>query len=324
VILKQLVTLTLVLSGLCVFVTLNSPVKAQHFGLSMTVNCPTEAYADESFFCQVTIYNNDSVSHQYELLWFVDTLSLPKFETSGTIGPNETVNTGSSFTFSESQVQTISYLMGYNAHLISITLTEDGQQVKTEDNYIRLVKVEMSLVPTVTPIPVYPGSSFELSIKVVNDGDEQINATVVMYELDKIQLQSAVTARLDLISPGSTKSQTFKFEVAFDIVPGTYPLKVAAEFVDTRGRQYSRKYYVPIQVFSRKVVDEVSLLQSEEENDINRLSSDLATAIRNSTMISVVVLVVSISLALGNYWYTRSTTHAKRRTVRPRVTERPR
>lgn len=323
--LKRLFVAVLLLSAFYVFLSPDYSVNAQNPALSMTVSCPTKAYVGESFFCQVTIHNDDNVSHRYQLLWSIDS-PLNKnttFENSGTIEPNETINTGSSFTFSKAQDQVVSYISPdiHNPHLISITLTQDGQLVTTEDHYIETINVEVSLITSVTPAPIFANSSFSLDLAVINDGDEEVNATLVVYEVrDKIQLQSAVTANLGTVYPKLMKNQTFNFDVIIALPPSTYAIKVMAKYIDTRGKQYSRNYYVPISISSREVVDELGLLESKEENDFNKLRSDLDTTYRSITMINAAILVVSVGLALANYWYTRRMTHTRRKIT----TEKPR
>lgn len=314
--LKRLILATFLLFVLCLQAAFMCPVKAQEYALSMTVDCPSKAYAGESFFCQVTIHNADNASHKYTLLWVIDNPEnmTPAFNTSGTIGPNETIETGQSFTFSDAQNPYLSSSLQYNAHQISITLVQDGYTVANEERYIHVVAVDVSVIPVIQPIPVLPNSSFSLNLIVVNEGGEVINATVRVYEVrGVITLESGAVANYGQISASSIQNQTFNFVVSPNASPGEYVIKVSVSYVDTRGDTYSRNYYVPIPVSSKAVQDELSILEPTVENSINKFRSDLDLMSRSLLTFSAVILAVSVGLALANYWYSRRALHSRRK-----------
>jgi len=304
--LKRPLVLVLSLIALCILIRPTYPVKAQEQALSMSVTCPTKAYIGESFFCQVTIYNNDTATHEYALLWTVDSIGnvTPTFKTSGIIEPNETIDTGSSFTFSNARDKVLSFL-GYNAHIITITLVGDGYLLASEDRYVNVISADASVVAlALTPSPTYTNSTFSLNLAVTNEGQEDINATVYAYEplgmQSKIQLQSGATAPLGSIIPSSLKNATFNFAVAYNTPPGVYAIKVKLDFYDTRGKSYSKVYYILITI---SPTDRLDIVEAVTTQEINKLKSDLDVANRNTTIIVTVVLIVSVGLALANYWY---------------------
>lgn len=316
---KRITIFVLIILALCVFLNIKYSVNAQDYALSMTVNCPTKAYVGESFFCQVAIHNADNVSHSYLLLWKVDNSlnTTATFQTSGTLAPNETIDTGASFTFSNARDPYLSYIMGYNDHQIGITLMQDDQTiVATEYHDVKAVLVDISLVHKLQPIPVSPNSSFSLDLSVLNEGDEAVNASIKVYEVpNKIQLQSGPVANFSQISPRSLKNQTFNFAVTFDTLPGEYPIKVAVDYKDTRGNLYSRNYYVLVPISSGGVAERLTLLEQKEENDINKLRSDLDLTYRSVIMIGAALLVVNVGLALANYWHSRRIVRIRRKTA---------
>lgn len=313
---KRLILATFLIFVLCFQVTSWCSVRAEEYALSMTVNCPSKVYAGESFFCQVTIYNDDNASHKYALLWVIDNPEnmTPAFNTSGTIGPYETIETGQSFTFSGAEDPYLSSLFSYNAHQILITLLQDGYTVANEESDIHVVAVDVSLVPIIQPIPVLSNSSFSLNLIVVNEGGEVVNATVRVYEVrGVITLQSGPVADYGQISASSSQNQTFNFDVSPNASPGEYVIKVSVSYLDTRGDTYSRNYYVPIPVSSRTVQDELSLFESTTENAIDKLRSDLDLASRSLITFSALLLAVSVGLAAANYWYSRRTFRSRRK-----------
>jgi len=313
---KRFITIMLLFFALYVFLLPRFPVNAQAYALSMTVNCPGKAYVGESFFCQVAIYNNDNASHSYALRWVIDNPfnATPTFKTSGTIGPYETIYTGSSFAFSNAEDPYLSYIMQYNDHQISITLMQDDQAVTTEEFDVKVVKVDISIIPTIQPIPVLPNSSFSLDVKVVNEGDEAINVTLRIYEVrNQIQLQSVAAADYGQISAHTFKNQTFSYTVSPTIVPGEYPIKVVVSYSDTRGDLYSRNYYVSIPVSSSAMAEELGLFESATTNSINKLRSDIDLAYRNIIIITGALLLVSAGLATANYWYSRRIARIRRK-----------
>jgi hypothetical protein len=282
----------------------------------MSVYCPEEVYIGESFVCQVNIHNIDAVAaHNYTLLWIVDNFIdyTPTFNSSGIISPNETITVASSFTFSD-----VSFSYGYNAHLISLKLLQDEEGLAAEDDrYIKALRIDSSLTYTITPYPIYQNSSFSLNLAVVNEGDEAINASISVLPYagmqNKIQLQSGASANLSTIPPGALKNSTFNFAVTPDTPSGVYPIKVKVEFYDTRGRLTSRKHYVPVEIYSREILDKFIIFDSEVESRLSKFSSDLDILTRNLTAITVALVLVSLGLAGANYWHTRQLRHTKRR-----------
>lgn len=317
--LKRSRVLVLSFIALFIFLKLNCPVKGQEHALSMTVYCPTEAYVGESFFCQVNIYSNDTISHEYALLWIIDNPGnlTPTFKTSGTIGPNETINTGSSFTFSDARDTYLSLFTGGNAHLITLALVEDGYILTTEDHLVSLIDVDVSLFALgIKPTPIYPDSSFSLDVAVTNEGDETINATVIAYGTpgmhDKIILQSGTTANLGSIVRNALKNTTFNFEVRYDTPAGVYPIKLQVKFYDARAKLYTKNYVVPITI---SPTDRLDIVEPELRQEIDKLKGDLDTAYKNITVIGIAVLAVSIGMGLANYWYTRRIGSTRKRVV---------
>jgi len=312
---RRIITFALLLFILCFLYAPGWAVNAESFALSMTVSCPSKAYAGESFFCQVTVHNDDNASHAYTLSWLVDNTN--EFNTSGTIGPGETINTGSSFTFSVAEDATLSFWMGYNAHEIAITLKQDGQTVTTDTSDINIVRVNMSLIPTIQPLPVLPNSSFSLNLMVWNEGDEAINVTVRLPPVvgGEITLRSAATADYGQISSHFFMNQTFNFDVGPFIALGEYPIKVWVSYSDMRGNLYSRNYYVTIPVSSGRTAEELGIFESLTQISINELRGDLDVISRGVTMVVVLLLGVSLGLALANFWYSRRTTRSRRKTA---------
>jgi hypothetical protein len=306
---------------LCVSSEFGNTARAQYAALAMSVYCPERVYIGESFVCQVDISNVDSnVSHNYLLLWIVDNFvdETPTFNSSGTLAPNETMAVTSSFTFSESSEPTVSFLYGYNAHMISLKLVQDNEFLVAEDQrFINAVQIDSSLTYTITPYPIYQNSSFSLNLAVVNEGDEAINASISIHPMagmqNKIQLQSGASANLSTIPHGASKNSTFSFAVTPDTPSGIYPIKVKVDFYDVRGRLYSKNHYVPIEVSSREILDKFNLLDSEVGNKLREFSDDVAELSRNMTAITIALLLVSAGLAGANYWYARRVRHTRRR-----------
>jgi hypothetical protein len=285
----------------------------------MSVNCPAQAYVGESFFCRVTIQNSENASHSYKLHWNVDNSINDTFTSSGTIGPNETINTGLSLTFSDARdpYESYYYTGSYdlNVHAVHMALTQDGRTVASEDHRVDVVDSEISMVPTINPTPVFPNRSLSMNLAVVNEGKGNINATIYMSDVPQIQLQSSPIAHLNQINPVVPKNQTFIFTTAFDAGPGTYQVKVKVVYSDARDKLHTREYFVPVVVSSGETENELYLLELKEESDVNSIKSSLDLAYRFFIIIGAVLLAINISLASANYWYSRRTARSRRKTI---------
>ena len=311
---RRFIVLSLLFFSACSLAIYGQQVRAQ-FALSMTIDCPSRVYAGESFFCQVTIYNNENASHVYKLVWVVDIMldSPPTFNTSGTIGPYGVTDTGSSFTFSDAEDPILSG-NGYNDHEISFTLMQDGYTVTWQTIDINVLRVGVSLIASIQPVPISQNGHFSLNLKVSNEGDETINVTVRVYEVTgKIQLQSANVATYGPIFPGLSRNQTFNFDVTYDTASGEYPIKVWVRYSDSRGDLYSRNYYVTVPVSSSEVADELKDFELTTGKSLDSLRSDLDLAIRSLTITSVALLAVTVSLGVANYLFSRRILRSKRR-----------
>jgi len=287
--------------------------------LSMKVTCPSRVYLGDSFVCQVDLLNNDSVSHNYVLSWIVDNLSdfnpTPMFNSSDTIQAYETITLTPSFVFSHR-----------GSHCIMFKLYQDGSSVYqsgiNDAITVEVVKVESSLFYQINPNPVYPSSSFSVSLMVTNEGDEVINYTKIKSISavppsmnNKIQLQSNPGADLGVIPPKAFRNATFLFDVTHDTTPGVYSLKVQVDFWDLADNNYLKIYYVQVEICSRKTADDLSILESQVEKELAAFKYNMGTLQQNTLVIAAALLAVAIALAIYNYWHAGRLAQIKRRTV---------
>jgi hypothetical protein len=298
--------------------TLLSALAAPDSALSMKVTCPSRVYMGDSFVCQVDLFNNDSVSHNYVLSCIVDNLSdfnpTPMFNSSGTIQPYETITLTPSFVFSHR-----------GPHFIMFDLYQDSTLVYHSGVgsaiTVEVIKVDSSLFYQINPNPIYPNSSFSVNFMVTNEGDEIINYTKIKVTAvppsmnNKTQIRSSPSADLGMILPKAFKNTTFLFDVTSDTPPGIYSLKVQTDFWDLTDNNYLKVYYVPIEVCSRETPDDFSLLESKVENELDTFKYNLGMLQQTLSVIAAALLAVAIALAIYNYWHAGRLAQIKRRTA---------
>jgi hypothetical protein len=282
----------------------------------MTINCPERAYVDESFVCQVDIHNNDSISHNYVLSWVVDNISsyaLPTFNSSGMIQSNETISLTQSFMFAYT---------GY--HFIFLKLFQDDLLVDETDPYnpitIEVVKIDSSIAYLITPHPIYPNSSFSMTLWIRNEGSEVINSTTIDSLLivppdlrDKFEKTSSTSTTLGLIAPGAAKNVTYFFDVAYDTLPGTYSFRVSVSFWDNRDNNYIKAYYVQVVVSSRETLDAFSNFELQVQNSLDRFRYDFGVLQQSVTVVTIFLLMIMSVLAIANLWYARRLSRIRRK-----------
>jgi hypothetical protein len=313
---KSLKLFVLILLISFVFLGTDNVSHAASAALSMTITCPERAYLGESFVCQVDIHNNDSVSHNYVLWWIVDNTSseaMPTFNSSAVIQSNETASLPQSFVFAP---------VGY--HFIALKLFQDDLLVDETDPYspisVEVVKIDTSIAYLINPSPIYPNSSFTMSLWVRNESPEAINSTridsisIVPPDLrDKFTQTSSTSTTLGLIAPGAAKNVTYFFDVAHDTLPGTYSFRVSVDFWDSRDNNYINAYYVQVVVSSRETLDAFSNFQLQVQNSLDKFRYDLGVLQQSVTVVTIFLLIVMSILAIVNMWYARRLSRIRRK-----------
>lgn len=284
----------------CLFFKFNGLAKAESPDLEIfTIPPKPPIYVGDSFILEARITNqNTTISHSYKLVWTIDDYS--RFTSQGTIEPNETINITPSFTFSTE-----------GEHKISVELFEDENQTAVAERNlsITVVKVGSSLGYAFDPYPIYPNSSFSLTLAVTNEGSETIydaSVRVIPFRPEvRIEALYGLFSKLNNITAGGSNGTMVPFIVHIDANPGIYPLKVHVEFYDAQGYLHQKNHYVPIQISSGYARDKVDILEPQFKLLEKDLDSIGDTMLLNMTYIAIILIAVNAVTASLNYWYAR-------------------
>jgi hypothetical protein len=209
-------------------------------------------------------------------------------------------------------------------HFIFLKLFQDDLLVYETDPYspiiIEVVKIDTSLAYLINPYPVYPNSSFTMTLWVRNEGSEAINSTTIDSVSiippdfrDKFEKTSSTSTTLGLIASGAVKNATFFFDVAYDTLPGIYSFRVSVSFWDNRDNNYINYYYVQVAVSSRETLDAFSNFELQVQNSLNKFRYDFGILQQSVTVVTIFLLIVMSALAIANLWYARRLSRIRRK-----------
>jgi hypothetical protein len=274
---------------------------ANQYDLTVDVTCPDRVYLGEPFNFQVTIHNNSTAtSHNYTLAWEIDGNNHSRVTETGHLEPNESVTLTSSYLS----------LLNPGNHGISIGLLEDGSEVYWDVIFIDVINVEAALIYSITPTPIYPNSTFTLTIELKNEGtdtiyDAHIRVLAIKNAKEKIQISSSPSFSLGNITSGASSISNYTFVTSSDVSPGMYNIPIYVYFWDGRGMLYEKYYYIPIEISSEETVYKLQFLELKLENDFQKLREDIEALQQNMIIITVSTIILIIAASLTNYWYTR-------------------
>jgi len=277
-------------------------VKADNNDLLINVTCPSRVYSGEPFNFQVLIHNNSTTtSHNYTLIWEIDGDNDSRVTKFGCLKPDENITITSEYII----------FVHPGAHCISISLFEDETEAYWNVFLIDVISIKAALTYSLTPIPVYPGSTFNLTLGLKNNGQDRIyNATIRVLPIKNAEKKiefSPTTANLGDIVAGSTKSINIIFNVAADANPAIYNIPIYVYFFDKRGLFYEEYYYIPFEVSSREIKDRLELIEIKLENYFNSLKNYINQLQKNLMLITIVIVICVVITGAANYLYTKRT-----------------
>lgn len=276
-------------------------VRANQYDLTIDITCPDRVYLGEPFNFQVTIHNNSTTTtHNYTLAWEIDGNNHSRVTEAGFLEPNESVTFTSSYLF----------FMNPGNHGISIGLLEDGNEVYWDVIFIDVINVEAALIYSITPLPIYPNSTFTLTLELKNEGtdtiyDVHIRVLAVKSAKEEIQISSSPSFTLGNITSGASSISNFTFITSSDVSPGMYNVPIYIYFWDGRGMLYEKYYYIPIEISSEETVTKLQFLELKLEEYFQKLREDILALQRNMIMVTTLTIVLIIAASLANYWYTK-------------------
>jgi hypothetical protein len=277
-------------------------VKADNYDLMINVTCPSRVYSGEPFNFQVLIHNNSTTtSHNYTLFWEIDGDNDSRVTNFGSLKPDESITITSGYII----------LVHPGAHLISISFFEDETEAYSNAFLIEVISIKATLTYSLTPIPVYPGSKFNLTLGLKNNGQDRIyNATIRVLPIKNAEKEiefSPTTANLGDIIAGSTKSVNIIFNVAANANPAIYNIPIYIYFFDKRGLFYEEYYYIPFEVSSREIKDRLELIETKLENYFNSLKNYINQLQKNLMLITIVIVICIVITGAANYLYIKRT-----------------
>jgi len=245
---------------------------------------PSEVYLGELFSIGLNIYNNDSVGHNYTVIWHIAGYD---FYSHGNIGAQEKINVTKAFT-----------LHAWGTYNPWIELLQNGNRVTYDYKTISVVEVDLTFTYYISTFPLYVGDSFDVNITVKNGGNGQAyEASLYVRPLQEKGLTlRSLSPHIILNNLSSGKLE--KIQLTFNSTePGVYTVTCSIKYYDLRQVLHDETFNILIEISSREILDDFETIQDENK----RLRGELQQLRQDILYITVILSTLIVSVGVINY-----------------------
>jgi hypothetical protein len=245
---------------------------------------PSEVYVGQLFSVGINIYNNDSIGHNYTVIWLVAGYD---FYSHGNIGAHEKLN-----------VTEVLTLNDRGSYLILIELLQDGNHVIYDYKTISVVEAKFTFTYYTSKYPLYVGETFDVNITISNAGNgEAFDASFhvkALREKGLAPLNISTYLQLNNVSSGEIRTIKLAFNSSKQ---GIYMLSTLVDYYDLRNVHHAETFNIPIEISSRTVLDDLETTQDTNQH----LQAELQQLRRDILYITVIFSVLIVCVGVVNY-----------------------